>query len=174
MIVVIGSLSFDFVMNFPGKFADQILPEKIHQINLSFLTEKLNKNYGGTAANIAYNLALLGEKPAILSPAGKDFVPYRFFLKKNGVETKYIKVYKNDFTANYFAVVDQTDNQIGGFYAGAMAKADQLSLKKIKEPLDLVIISPTQPEAMVKFAQECQQLKIPYLFDPGMQLPLSC
>jgi len=171
MIVVAGSLSFDFIMNFPGYFKDQILPEKIHILNLSFLTEKLSKNFGGTAANIAYNLALLGEKPSILAPAGKDFREYKRFLDKSNVNTQYIKVYRNDFTSNYFAIVDKSDNQIGGFYSGAMEKASQLSLKTIKENINFVVISPTIPKAILKFVSECQQLKIPYLFDPGMQLP---
>jgi len=171
MIVVAGSLSFDFIMNFPGYFKDQILPEKIHILNLSFLTEKLNKNFGGTAANIAYNLALLGEKPSILAPAGKDFREYKRFLDKSNINTQYIKVYRNDFTSNYFAIVDKSDNQIGGFYAGAMSKTVNLSLRKIEESIGFVVITPTEPKAMVKFAKECQELKIPYLFDPGMQLP---
>lgn len=171
MIIVAGSLSFDFVMNFPGKFGDHIMPDKIHVLDLSFLTEKLSKNFGGTAANIAYNLALFGERPAIFAPAGKDFSPYKRFLKKSGVETRYIKIYKNDFTSNYFAIVDQSDSQLGGFYSGAMTKTTSLSLKNIKKSIDFMIISPTDPKAMFKFALECQELKIPYLFDPGMQLP---
>jgi adenosine kinase len=171
MIVVAGSLSFDYIFNFPGKFKDHILPEKIHLLNLSFLTDKLNKNLGGTAGNISYNLSLLGEKALILAPAGKDFGPYQSFLKKAGIETKYIKRYKNDFTSNYFALVDQRDNQIGGFYAGAMAKADKLFLEKVKEPINLVVISPTKPEAMIKLAQEAQKKDLAYVFDPGMQLP---
>ncbi len=171
MIIVTGSLSFDYIFNFPGKFKDHILAEKIHLLNLSFLTDKLNKNLGGTAANISYNLSLLGEQSIILATAGKDFAPYKRFLKKAGIETKYIKTYKNDFTSNYFALVDQRDNQIGGFYAGAMTKAKTLSITKMTGPIDLVVISPTEPKAMVKFVNECQQLKLPYLFDPGMQLP---
>lgn len=171
MIVVAGSLSFDFVMNFPGKFVDHIMPEKIHILNLSFLTNKLNKNFGGTAGNIAYNLSLLGQKASIWASVGKDFSPYNRFLKRSGVNTSYIKIYKKDFTSNYFAVVDKSDNQIGGFYAGAMSKDKNLSIKRVKEPIDFVIISPTTPEAMAKLAIECQEAKIPYLFDPGMQLP---
>ena len=170
-IVVVGSLSFDFIMNFPGRFSDHILPDKIHILNLSFLTEKLNKNFGGTAGNIAYNLAQLKNNVAILATAGKDFNVYQKFLNKTGVNTKYIKKYQNDFTSNYFVVVDKLDNQIGGFYAGAMIQATKLSLKNIKEKIDFVIISPTVPEAMINLAKECQQLKVPYLFDPGMQLP---
>jgi len=158
-------------MNFPGKFVDHIMPDKIHVLELSFLTDKLNKNFGGTAANISYNLALLGESPSILAPAGKDFASYKKFLTKSGIETKYIKIYKNDLTSNYFAIVDKSDNQIGALYSGAMRKANRLSLKEIKEPIDFMIISPTDPKTMVKFTAECQELKIPYMFDPGRQLP---
>ena len=172
MIVVVGSLAFDFVMNFPGKFAEHIMPDKIHILNLSFLTDKLRKNFGGTAANISYNLALLGERPAILATAGKDFASHKKFLKKSAIETRYIKIYKSDFTSNYFAIVDKSDNQIGAFYSGVMKKANKLSLKKIKEPVDFMIISPTDPKAIIKLAVECQKSKIPYMFDPGMQLPI--
>lgn len=171
MIIVVGSLSFDFIMNFPGRFSDHILPDKIHILNLSFLTEKLHKNFGGTAGNIAYNLALLKNKVSILASAGKDFNVYQKFLNQAGVNTKYVKKYLTDFTSNYFAVVDKLDNQIGGFYAGVMTQAAKLSLNNIKDPISFVIISPTVPEAMIKLAVECQRLKIPYLFDPGMQLP---
>ena len=171
MIIVVGSLSFDYIFNFPGWFKDQILPEKIHILNLSFLTDKLNKNFGGTAGNISYNLALLGETPLVLATAGKDFNLYKKFLEKAGVNTDFIKTYKNDFTSNYFAVVDKSDNQIGGFYAGVMKKAKGLSLKKIKAPINFTVIAPTDPKAMVKLACQCQDLGVDYMFDPGMQLP---
>ncbi|MBU0619187.1 carbohydrate kinase family protein [Patescibacteria group bacterium] len=171
MIVVAGSIAFDFIMNFPGRFADQIMPDKIHILNLSLLTDKLRKNYGGTAANTAYNLALLGEKPAILATAGKDFSAYKKFLNKAKVNTQYIKIYKNDYTSNYFALVDQSDNQIGGFYIGAMTKASHLSLKKIKPKPRFMILGPTVPQTIIQLAQECQKLNIPYLFDPGVQIP---
>ncbi len=171
-IVVTGSLAFDFIMNFPGKFADNIMPDKIHQLNLSFLAEKLNKNFGGTAGNIAYNLALTGNKPVILSSAGKDFDPYAGFLTRAGVDCSGICVLKNEFTSNYFVVVDKSDNQIGGFYAGAMTNDTKLSLPdKLLKTTKMVIISPTQPKAMLKFAGQCRKKKIPYMFDPGMQLP---
>jgi adenosine kinase len=171
MIVTTGSIAFDYIMNYPGRFSDQIMPDKIHVLNLSFLTDRLHKNYGGNAANIAYSLSLLGEKTLLLGTAGRDFNDYKRFLDKAGVDTKYIKVESNEYTSNYFAVVDINDNQLGGFYPGAMGYDDHLSLKSIKTKPDLVIISPTKPEAMVKFSLECQRLKWPYLFDPGMQLP---
>lgn len=171
MIIVAGSIAFDFIMNFPGRFRDHIMPDKIHVLNLGFLTNRLRKNFGGTAANTAYNLALLGLKPALLATAGKDFGPYGKFLKKAGIKTKYIKTYKSDYTSNYFAVVDQSDNQLGGFYSGAMDKSNQLSLQNIKEPFGFMIIGPSTPKAMAKFSRECQKFNIDYLFDPGVQLP---
>jgi adenosine kinase len=140
-------------------------------INLSFLTDNLSKNFGGTAGNIAYNLSLLGMESAILASSGKDFLAYKNFLDKNRVNTTYIKEFAGLFTANYFVVVDRRDNQIGGFYAGAMVKDKYLSLNSVKEKTDLVIISPTDPEAMIKFADEANIKNLPYMFDPGMQLP---
>lgn len=171
MIIVVGSLAFDQIMDFPGRFSEAIMPDKIHMINLSFLTDTLSKNFGGTAGNIAYNLSLLGTNTAVLSSCGKDFLAYKNFLDKSGVKTAYINECSDLFTSNYFVVVDKSDNQIGGFYSGAMARDKSLSLDCIKEKIELVIISPTDPEAMIKFARECQQKKIPYMFDPGMQLP---
>jgi len=171
MILVTGSLAFDFIMNFPGRFSDHIMPEKIHILNLGFLTDRLRKNFGGTAANTAYNLVLFGEETAILATAGRDFTSYKKFLKKNRVETKYIKIYRNTFTSNYFAVVDQSDNQLGGFYSGPMEKADRLSVKDVKENINFAIIGPTSPAAIFKFSKECQKMDIAYLFDPGVQIP---
>jgi adenosine kinase len=171
MIAVCGSLAFDYIMNFPGYFRDHILPEKIHILNLSFKTEKLNKNFGGSAGNIAYNLALLKSKPLILASAGKDFASYRKFLKSHGIETKYIRIYKNKFSSNYFGIVDQTDNQLGGFYAGAMTKDIKLSLRQVKEKIDFAVIAATEPLAMANFTLECKKYRVPYLFDPGKALP---
>ena len=171
MILVTGSLAFDFIMNFSGRFSDQIIPDKIHILNLSFLTDRLRKNFGGTAANVAYSLALLGKKTTILATAGKDFATYKKFLKKNRVETKYIKIYKNSYTSNYFAVVDKSDNQLGGFYSGPMDKASRLSIKGVKDGIRFAVIGPSAPAAIYKFSKECQELKIPFLFDPGMQIP---
>lgn len=171
MILVTGSLAFDFIMNFPGRFGDQIMPDKIHVLNLSFLTDRLRNNLGGTAGNVAYNLSLLGERTAILATAGKDFAPYKKFLKKNKVNTEYIRVYKDTYTSNYFVIVDELDNQLGGFYSGAMERAERLSVKDVQDKIKLAVIGPSTPMAIFKFARECQGLGIPFLFDPGMQIP---
>lgn len=171
MILVLGSVAYDQVLNYSGRFADHIMPDKIHQLNLSLLVNEVRQNFGGTAANTAYSLSLLGQKSAVLATAGKDFGKYKKFLKNSGIETKYIKVFKHLFTSKYMAIVDKSDNQIGGFYLGAMKKADQLSLKNVLPKPKLVVVGPSTPLAMNKICKQCQDLKIPYMYDPGVQIP---
>ena len=167
MITVTGSLAFDHIMDFPGHFSDHIMPDKIHQINLSFLVNTLKKQRGGTAGNIAYNLALLNSPVSIVGAVGSDFSEYGEFLKTSGVDISQIKIIQEESTSTAFIMTDKDDNQISGFYPGAMSQSVSLSIP----PADFVVISPNDPQAMVKFARECQELKIPYLMDPGMQLP---
>ncbi|MDO8573607.1 MAG: carbohydrate kinase family protein [Candidatus Daviesbacteria bacterium] len=168
MITVTGSLAFDHIMDFPGLFADHIMPDKIHQINLSFLVNTLKKQRGGTAGNIAYNLALLKNPVAILGIAGPDFSEYGKFLQQAGVDTSQIKI-SEDSTSSAYIMTDKADNQITAFHPGAMNEAPSLSLDNIKT--DLAVISPNNPEAMVKFTKQCQDKSIKYMLDPGMQLP---
>lgn len=170
-ILVTGSLAFDHIMDFPGKFSDHILPDKIHTLNVSFLVDTLKKQWGGTAGNIAYNLGLLGERPEILACAGADFAPYKKHLEQFNVITENIKTDKNDLTPISFVMTDRSDNQITGFYGRVMGKSKNLSLKKLNEIPSLVIISANDALAMIKFAKECRELKVPYIFDPGQQLP---
>ncbi len=167
MITVTGSLAFDHIMDFPGIFGDHIMPDKIHQINLSFLVNSLKIEKGGTAGNIAYNLAHLKIPVSILGIAGSDFSTYGTYLKKTGVDTSKIKII-DDFTSSAFILTDIQDNQITAFYPGAMNQAASLSLDKNCE---FVVISPNNPLAMVKFAKEAKSFGIPYMLDPGMQLP---
>ncbi|MBU0999969.1 carbohydrate kinase family protein [Patescibacteria group bacterium] len=169
MITVTGSLAFDNIMNYPGRFADHIMPDKIHQINLSFLVTTLKKQRGGTAGNIAYNLALLQNPVSIVGMAGTDFSKYAKFLQDSGVDISNIQTAKDNLTSSAFIMTDSSDNQIAAFYPGAMKHANLLSLKRIKT--DFVVISPNNPQAMIRFCRECQTLKIPYMLDPGMQLP---
>ena len=169
MITVTGSLAFDNIMDFPGKFADHIMPDKIHQINLSFLVNTLKKQKGGTAGNIAYNLALLKSPVSILGVAGTDFSEYDKFLKETGVDTSNIKIIAGESSSSAFIMTDLSDNQITAFYPGAMKKAISLSLEGLKT--DFLIISPNDPQAIIKLAKEAQSLNIPYMLDIGMQLP---
>jgi len=171
MILIAGSLAYDNIMDFPGRFAEHILPEKIHILNVSFLVETLKRQRGGIAGNIAHSLALLGERPAILAAAGEDFDSYREFLKSEGVNTDYIQIVPGEFTATAFITTDLSDNQITGFYPGAMKNADELSLTQFAEgKLDIVLIGADKPEAMMRYCRECQELNIPYIFDPSQQI----
>jgi adenosine kinase len=171
-VLVCGSIAFDHIMDFPGLFKDQILPDKIHALNVSFLVNSLKKMRGGTAANISYNLALVGEAPVILGTAGQDFVEYQNWLNQSGVDTSLIKILADDYTASCFITTDLANNQITGFYPGAMAHDPELSLKTVdRKDTALVVIAPTEPTAMIKWALECRELGVPYLFDPGMQIP---
>ena len=171
MVLITGSLAYDQIMDFPGKFSDHILPDKIHILNVSFLVDKLRKGYGGTAGNIAYTLSLLGVKTAILGIVGGDFKPYRNFLEKNEVETKLIKTIHHFNTSAAFGITDSTDNQIWGFYTGVDSLSDQLTIDSVKEKIDFAIVAPQNPKAMTKFSHQYTKKEIPYLFDPGMQLP---
>ena len=171
-VFVTGSIAFDYIMVFPGKFRDHILPEKMHILSVSFLVESLRRMRGGTAPNIAYNLALLGQKPTVVGTVGEDFAEYRSWLESHGVDTSGIKEIHNLFTASCFINTDLQDNQITAFYPGAMSHASTLSLKDLDAtPDDLVVVAPNDPQAMARHAEECVELGIPYLYDPSMQAP---
>ncbi len=172
-ILVTGSIAYDRIMNFPGKFADHILPEKIHSINLSFLVSDLKESFGGTGGNIAYNLSLLGLHPEILCNVGaRDFILYEQWLKKNKINTSGINILPGQHTASAYIITDQKDNQIAGFYPGAMSKATTKSLQATSYKLqaDLAIVSPQHPLDMVNFPKIFKKKKIPYIFDPGQQM----
>lgn len=170
-VVVTGSIAFDYIMNFPGRFAEHILPDQIHRLSVSFLVDEMRKQRGGCAANIAYNLALLGERPRMMGTVGQDFEAYRAWLEGRGVDTSLVRTERDLFTASFFVSTDQDGNQIANFYTGAMARARELSLQEMEgDTIDLVVISPNDPQAMVKYAAECQALGTPYLYDPSQQI----
>ncbi len=171
-IVVTGSIAYDYIMVFPGKFRDHILPEKMHILSVSFLVDSLKRLRGGTAANICYNLALLGERPTLLGAVGEDFGEYQQWLDRHGVDTTAVEKVSGEFTSSCFINTDLQDNQITAFYPGAMSHAPQLSVRALGlTDRDLVVIAPNDPRAMAKFARECLDLGIPYLYDPSMQAP---
>ena len=171
-ILVTGSIAFDYIMNFPGYFKDHILPDKVHMLNVSFLVETMKKMRGGTAGNIAYNLALLGERPRVLAAVGEDFAEYRARLEGAGVDTAHARVIAGDFTALAFITTDQSDNQIAGFYPGAMRAAGELSLQEVEGEIEVAIVAPNAPEAMTRYPRECRERGIPFVFDPGQALPV--
>jgi adenosine kinase len=170
-LVVTGSIAFDYLMSFPGKFTEHFLPEHMHRVSLSFLVDTMDKRRGGCAPNIAYTLALLGERPLLMATAGQDIGDYKAWMEAAGIDTTYVKVVADRFTASFFCSTDQANNQIASFYTGAMANAGELSFRTIpglKED-GMVIISPNDPDAMVQYAQECSTLGIRYIWDPGQQ-----
>jgi adenosine kinase len=170
-LVVTGSIAFDYLMSFPGKFTEHFLPEHMHRVSLSFLVDSMDKRRGGCAPNIAYTLALLGERPLLMATAGQDFGDYKAWLDAASIDTSYVKVVTDKFTASFFCSTDQANNQIASFYTGAMANAGELSFRTIPglKSDGLVIISPNDPGAMVQYAQECSTLGIRYIWDPGQQ-----
>jgi len=167
-IIVTGSIAFDYLMSFPGKFTEHFLPEHLQRVSLSFLVDSMDKRRGGCAPNIAYTLALLGERPTIMATAGEDFAEYRKWLESAGVDTSQVKEIEGKFCASFFCSTDSANNQIASFYTGAMADAGQLSFRSVGE-CRLAIVAPNDPGAMVQYAQECRTLRIPYIFDPGQQ-----
>lgn len=171
-IVVTGSLAFDYIMNFPGYFKDHMLMEKAHMLSVSFLVDSMRKMRGGVAGNIAHNLALLGERPLLVGAAGHDFGEYGARLGSVGVDTSGVAIIEHEFTSSCFINTDMANNQIVAFYAGAMAQDHHFSLAErgVRQG-DLVLISPTSPEAIERFALECQASGVPYVFDPGKQTP---
>ena len=171
MIIVTGSLAYDQIMDFPGEFQDHIHADKLHILNVSFLVNKLRYGFGGTAGNIAYTLSLLEIPSEVMGTVGGDFSPYRIFFKKHHIGTKFLKIIKSEKTSSAFGITDKKDNQIWGFYTGADKFSRNLSISKIKDPIEMAVIAPQNPKAMLNFALEYQDKKIPYLFDPGMQLP---
>jgi adenosine kinase len=167
-IIITGSIAFDYLMSFPGRFTEHFLPEHMSHVSLSFLVDSMDKRRGGCAPNIAYTLALLGERPRLLATAGQDFADYRQWLESAGVDTSLVKEVDGKFTASFFCSTDLESNQIASFYTGAMANAGELSFRTAGE-CGLAIISPNDPGAMLQYAEECRTLEIPYVWDPGQQ-----
>ncbi|MGH9370556.1 MAG: carbohydrate kinase family protein [Vicinamibacterales bacterium] len=167
-IVVTGSIAFDYLMSFPGRFTEHFLPEHMSRVSLSFLVDTMDKRRGGCAPNIAYTLALLGESPRLMATAGQDFGDYREWLEAAGVDTSLVQAVPGKFTASFFCSTDVEGNQIASFYTGAMANAGELSFRTVQD-CRLAIISPNDPEAMLQYAEECRTLGLRYIWDPGQQ-----
>jgi len=170
-IIVTGSLAYDRIMDFPGKFSDHILPEKIHVLNVCFQVSGMKEKFGGTAGNIAYALTLMGEKPLIYATIGHDYEKYFKWLAKNGISTEGIRIIEEEFTAGAYITTDQADNQITGFNPGAMKFPSLLDVSKLDRQT-IVIVSPGNFEDMVNYPHQCKEKGIDYIFDPGQSLPM--
>ncbi|GAB4530560.1 MAG: carbohydrate kinase family protein [Anaerolineae bacterium] len=171
-IAVTGSMAYDYIMSFPGRFVDHILPDQLQILSVSFLVDSMRRERGGCGGNIAYNLALLGQHPLLMATVGQDAPEYVAWLRDHGVDTSGVLQLHDEFTASFFVSTDQDNNQIASFYTGAMAKAGRISFKDNNPAeIEIAIISPNDPSAMVKYARECQELGIPYIYDPSQQIP---
>lgn len=170
-IFVSGSLAYDRIMDFPGRFSDHILPDKIHILNVCFLVNGLKEQFGGTAGNIAYNLALLGERPLILASVGRDFDSYESWLKGLDLPVDGIRRVPEEFTAGAYITTDKSDNQITGFNPGAMRHSCNYEIDGADPLASLAIVAPGNTDDMVAYAAVYKQKGIPYIFDPGQQIP---
>ncbi|TSC85866.1 MAG: adenosine kinase [Parcubacteria group bacterium Gr01-1014_8] len=168
-ILVSGSMAYDRIMNFGGLFKDHFLSDKLHNLNISFQVDTMAEHFGGTAGNIAYNLALLGEKPTILSNAGSDFEKYREHLEKTGISAEPIAIIPETFTSVAHIVTDRGDNQIAAFYMGA----GEIPYKKPVEiaPRDVLIVGAGNITDMETLPRMAKKAGASYLFDPGQAIP---
>ncbi|MCH8297583.1 MAG: carbohydrate kinase family protein [Chloroflexi bacterium] len=170
-ILVSGSMAYDRIMDFDGKFSDYILPDQLHMINVSFTVNSLTENFGGTAGNIAYSLSLLGEKPRILATIGRDYHRYFEWLKKNGVPTEDIRVVEDELTAGAYITTDTGDNQITVFNPGAMKQQSCFAFDSVDLKDCLAIVAPGNLRDMADYTAEHQRRGIFSIFDPGQSLP---
>ncbi len=171
-ILITGSVAYDYLMRFPGRFKDHLLAENLNHLSVSFLVDEMTRHWGGVGANIAYSMALLGHRPRLMATVGQDFGDYRARLESVGVDTSPIIVIDKLFTASFFANTDTDNNQIATFYGGAMSRARDYTLAGTLSKLpEYVVISPNDPIAMHQLCDECHTLGIPYMYDPSQQVP---
>lgn len=170
-IFVSGSLAYDRIMDFPGKFADHILPEKIHILNVCFMVDGLTEKFGGTAGNIAYSLALLGERPIILATAGRDFDRYASWLRRHNLPLEGILRIEEELTAGAYITTDKADNQITGFNPGAMKYPSLYKFDEENQGEALAIVAPGNLEDMLAYSRAYKERNIAYIFDPGQSIP---
>jgi len=168
--LICGSLAFDTIMNFEGRFAQQILPEQLHILNVSFLVPSLRRDFGGCAGNIAYSLKLLGGDPLPMAALGSDGDDYRKRLTDLGIDCEFVRTIEDAYTAQAMIITDADNNQINGFHPGAMEQAWQNRISA-RADIRLGIIAPDGRDAMVQHAAQFFDAGIPFIFDPGQQLP---
>ncbi|MBL8352106.1 MAG: carbohydrate kinase family protein [Burkholderiaceae bacterium] len=171
-VLICGSLAFDTITNFPGQFSQQIMPDKVHILNVSFLVPTMRREFGGCAGNIAYNLHLLGGAPLVLAALGNDGAEYLQRLQGWGLDTSQVLVADDTYTAQAIIITDGDNNQITAFHPGAMQLAHQTPVPAGRSDITLAIIAPDGRDAMLGHARQLADAKIPFVFDPGQGLPM--
>lgn len=169
--LICGSLAYDTIMVFPGRFKDHILPDRIHMLNVSFLVPQLRREFGGCAGNIAYNLQLLGDEAYPMATAGRDFAPYAQWMEECGVPRDYVRILDTEHTAQAFITTDLDDNQITAFHPGAM-QSSHLNAIADAHDITIGIVAPDGREGMLAHASQFAEEEIPFIFDPGQGLPM--
>ncbi|HZK73220.1 MAG TPA: carbohydrate kinase family protein [Clostridia bacterium] len=170
-VVCTGSIAYDYILSFKGRFKDHILADKTHILNLSFLVDDLRKHRGGVAGNYAYNLTLLGYPAAVLATAGSDAAEYRDWLVARGVDCQGLRLLDGEITATGFTTTDLDDNQLTGYYGGAMGRAAMLGVADATPGAEALIVGPNDPAAMLRLVRECRESALRFVFDPAHQLP---
>jgi adenosine kinase len=170
-VIASGSVAYDYIFTFKGRFGDQIVPGKTHIINLSFLVDSMAKRRGGVAANYAYTLALLGHPAAVLATAGGDGAEYLEWLDGLGIDCRGLRLLPDEYTATGYTTTDMDDNNIWGYYGGAMLKAGILGLADSVPDPQAVIVGPNAPDAMFRLVRESREAGVRWVFDPAHQLP---
>ena len=169
--LICGSLAFDTITHFPGRFAQQILPDQVHILNVSFLVPTLRREFGGCAGNIAYTLAALGGEPLVMAAVGDDGGGYLERVKSWGASTEFVRVIEGSYTAQAIIITDNDNNQITAFHPGAMQSAHQ-NIVPARSDIRVAIIAPDGRDAMLAHAAQLHAAGIPFVFDPGQQLPM--
>lgn len=169
--LICGSLAFDTIMDFEGRFAEQILPDQLHILNVSFLVPSLRRDFGGCAGNIAYSLKVLGGTPMPMATLGTDAADYLQRLNTLGISTEYVRQVEGSYTAQAMIMTDRDNNQITAFHPGAMMQAHTTKIEK-RDDIKLAIISPDGRDAMIQHAEQLKAVDIPFVFDPGQGLPM--
>jgi len=170
-VLICGSIAYDTIMVFDGRFGDHILPDRVHSLSVAFVVPALRRNYGGCGGNIAYNARLLGLEVRLLGAAGDDFTEYGNWLRRHGVNLDYVRVFPGTYTAQAYITTDVDANQITAFHPGAMARAHEIAIPN-DGSVSLAIVAPDGREAMVGHARSLSAAKVPFLFDPGQNLPM--
>jgi adenosine kinase len=169
--LICGSLAFDTIMNFEGKFSEQILPDQLHILNVSFLVPSLRRDFGGCAGNIAYALKALGGQPIPMATVGNDGADYLARLQGLGISTAHVRQVSSTYTAQAMIMTDRDNNQITAFHPGAMMHAHEIKISAMSD-VRVGIISPDGRDAMIEHAAQMKAANIPFVFDPGQGLPM--